>query len=354
MKQSFHKMKNLTNLFLVLFLLQFQNSNAQVPNVTLSVDKTIINEGGGKAILTATLSEPASEDIVIDFDLSGTAKYESDFNANFPTRGNKIIVANISIDHNEIKVDSIGNIFLAYFDRVLKLGPYQQEGIVVAGGNGIGSSANQIRPVGIFVDKHENIYVVDAHQHRIQKWLPNATSGITVAGGNGPGRNLNQLNNPSDIFVDKNGVLYIADTDNDRILKWIEGQSAGIVVAGGNGRGSALNQLSWPWSVVVDSQNKIYIADLGNSRLQVWSANNSEGTTFNFLVTYSGRYAKLALDNNDIVYFSIGDNTSIYPNLFLKTIDMNYPSLAVDNSKNIYILENYTNILQKFQYGPLV
>ena len=102
-----------------------------------------------------------------------------------------------------------------------KIIPLSPQGFTVAGGNGLGSAANQFNETSdIFVDASGNIYVSDFHNHRIQKWAPGATTGTTVAGGNGLGSAANQFNYPEGIFVDTSGNIYIADTYNHRIQKW--------------------------------------------------------------------------------------------------------------------------------------
>lgn len=47
-----------------------------------------------------------------------------------------------------------------------------------------------------------------------------ATSGVTVAGGNGQGNAANQLKYPIDVALDAAGNLYVADADNRRIQKF--------------------------------------------------------------------------------------------------------------------------------------
>jgi hypothetical protein len=161
----------------------------------------------------------------------------------------------------------------------------EKTGVTVAGGNGAGSAANQLsEPADVFVDISGNIFVADAGNHRIQKWVPGATSGTTVAGGNGRGYGLNQLNNPQGIFVDKNGTIYIADSGNHRIQKWTAGATSGIMVAGrmsptGPLNGTNNDQFSTPSAVFVDASDNIYVADEGNSRIQKWVPGATTGST---------------------------------------------------------------------------
>ena len=145
----------------------------------------------------------------------------------------------------------------------------ENEGVLVAGGNGCGNDLNQLNePHFIFVDQEDTLYVSDWGNHRIMKWTKGAKEGIIIAGGQGPGINLKQLNCPQGIFVDKLGTLYVAEAGNDRIVRWIKGANEGSIIAGGNSRGTKPNQLNVPIGLLFDDENNLYIADLGNHRIQ--------------------------------------------------------------------------------------
>ncbi|CAF5019074.1 unnamed protein product, partial [Rotaria sp. Silwood1] len=76
------------------------------------------------------------------------------------------------------------------------------------------------------------------------KWIQN---GLTVAGGNGMGIELNQLTSPFGLYINDNQTMYFADFTNHRIVEWQYGTTRGKVVAGGNGKGSGPNH---PWSKI--------------------------------------------------------------------------------------------------------
>ena len=99
------------------------------------------------------------------------------------------------------------------------------------------------------------------------KWAPVASEGVVVAGGNGSGSSYNQLNKPTGVFVDGDGNVYVSESLNHRVMKWAPEASEGILVAGGNSSGSGLNQLTFPHKVNVHSSGDIYIADDGNNSL---------------------------------------------------------------------------------------
>lgn len=186
-----------------------------------------------------------------------------------------------------IALDAVGNIYVADYsnNRVQKWVPGAASGITVAGGNGVGSNANQLYyPKDVFVDTKGNVYVADFGNARIQKWIPGSTSGITVAGGNGAGSSANQFHGPNGVYVDAAGNIFVSDCYNARIQKWSPGGTQGVTVAGGNGYGTGANQFRFPIDVYLDGTSNIYIADadVENSdyhRVQKWASGATSGIT---------------------------------------------------------------------------
>jgi sugar lactone lactonase YvrE len=186
-----------------------------------------------------------------------------------------------------IAVDIYGNVYVADYgnNRVQKWAPGAAQGVTVAGGNGNGSAANQLsHPMDVAVDKNGNIYVTDNGNARVQKWAPGADTGITVAGGHGPGSGAKQLNGPRGIYVDNAGRIYIADVYNYRIQRWAPNATTGVTVAGGNGIGTAANQFFYPIDVYLDRAGNIYVADAFSDdptlhRVQKWAPGATSGVT---------------------------------------------------------------------------
>jgi sugar lactone lactonase YvrE len=213
---------------------------------------------------------------------------------------------------SDVYVDNNGNIFVADAsnNRIQKWTPGASAGITVAGGNGQGSAANQLNyPSSVYIDSDRNIFVADANNNRIQKWTPVATQGATVAtvaGGNGIGSAANQLSNPFSVYVDSNGNIFVADAANHRIQKWTSGATEGITVVGGNGQGSAANQLNYPSSVYVDSDGNIFVADGQNYRIQKWTPGATQGIT-----VVGGYPLDVFVDSNGNVFVADGLNSRV-------------------------------------------
>jgi sugar lactone lactonase YvrE len=145
-------------------------------------------------------------------------------------------------------------------------------GTLVAGGNGNGSSVNQLHnPYYIFVDREQSVYVSDNGNHRVVKWSKHAVEGIIIAGQGGKGNSLAQLSHPDGIFVDNDGTLYVVENDNHRMTRWHHEALVGVVVVGGKGIGQGANQLNFPFGLCFDQQGNLYIADDWNRRVQRFS-----------------------------------------------------------------------------------
>ncbi|CAF1049178.1 unnamed protein product [Adineta steineri] len=186
-------------------------------------------------------------------------------------RKQQILIHNI--DCSRLAMDKNGFLYVSDWKknevRRWKMGEYNNEGIIVAGGNGYGNHLNQLNcPTFIFVDEDQSVYVSDTHNNRVIKWRKGAKEGRIVAGGNGHGRNRNQLSYPAGVIVDDLGQIYVVDCGNNRIICWCEGKEEGEIVVGGNGEGSQSNQLKSPRGLSFDDEGNLYVADHRNHRIQ--------------------------------------------------------------------------------------
>lgn len=101
---------------------------------------------------------------------------------------------------------------------------YPNGEIVTAAGQASGESGytpdKLAGPMNAFADEHENIYIADWNNQRIQFWEKNAKSGKTVAGTGTRGSALNQFSYPSRVVVDSKKNIIVADMQNQRVLQF--------------------------------------------------------------------------------------------------------------------------------------
>ncbi|CAF4042779.1 unnamed protein product, partial [Adineta steineri] len=180
-----------------------------------------------------------------------------------------------------VVVDSNKNVIVASMmdNRIMFWPPNALNGTIIVGHISAisGNTAMDLdSPQGIALDEHNSwLYVADSNNHRIQRFILTDTwpcNGTTVAGGNGPGSRSNQLSNPSYIKIsNKTGALYIVDANNHRIQRWNQGATEGVTIAGDiNGNpGSNETMLSYPTGLAINhNETFMYVTDQSNNRVQ--------------------------------------------------------------------------------------
>ncbi|CAF1352328.1 unnamed protein product [Adineta steineri] len=196
--------------------------------------------------------------------------------------GNKrlmqLLNKNLQIIHkkihcNYLAMDNQGFLYVSdtKYNKVRrwKIGEYDNEGIIVAGGNGNGKQLNQLNsPTFIFVGEDQSVYVSDSKNHRVMKWQKGAKEGTIVAGGNKKGKGLNQLSCPQGVIVDQLGQIYVVDGDNHRIMRWCEENKQGEMIVGGYEEGYTTDQFMNPSSLSFDLEGNLYVSDMETNRIQ--------------------------------------------------------------------------------------
>ncbi|CAF3905663.1 unnamed protein product [Adineta steineri] len=191
---------------------------------------------------------------------------------------------------NDVYVDRSGNLYVTdmFNCRIQKYINGSNIGIAIAGINlSAGSALNQLYYQRYFtLDSTETyMYVADAGNHRVVRYLTNSTSGtngVLVAGGNGPNNTNTSLNTPWGIHYlpSVSNDLFITNYDGHSVIRWTPGASSGTFVAGVPGvNGSDSTHLNTPMGIKIDNYMNMYVVDFGNSRVQLFCANSSVGIT---------------------------------------------------------------------------
>lgn len=130
-----------------------------------------------------------------------------------------------------------------------------------------GAKAGQFKfPSAIATDSHYNIYVVDQHNHRIQKF-DSAGNFILMWGKQGGGQD--ELYYPYGIAVDSRDNIYVSDMNNNRVQKFT---NDGKFIASVGSYGSSDGQFRYPYGIAIDKNDMLYVIDAFNYRIQKFSA----------------------------------------------------------------------------------
>jgi sugar lactone lactonase YvrE len=253
--------------------------------------------------------------------------------------------------------------------------------------DGSGVAAQFYNPHGIAIDGANNIYVADGGNHRIRKITP-AGLVSTIAGSGTPGfvdgqGTAAQFYHPVGISIDRQDNIYVADQSNHSIRKITP--SGWVSTLAGSGKHGYLNEqgkkayFNSPVGVISDGQDNLYVTDGGNHRIRkitpagvvsTWAGSGVTG-----FADGSGTSAQfynplgITIDGNDNLYIAEYSNHSIrkvtpagivstivgsgkdglgYVDGPVTTAKIFTPSnITIDNQGNLYFTEWYGNRIRK-------
>ena len=168
-------------------------------------------------------------------------------------------------------VDSNSNLFVVEFqnNRVTKWSPGATAGVIVAGGNGYGITPDKLySPSGLsYNETNQDLYITNFYStsSSVIKWHVGDVNGTVVGGTLGSlGSSSTQLNSPLGVTLDRWNNVYVVDRSNFRIQLFCSGNLTGITIAG-NAIGG--RSLSLPYGVALDSQLNLYVSDYSSSQV---------------------------------------------------------------------------------------
>jgi hypothetical protein len=195
-----------------------------------------------------------------------------------------------------VAVDSVGNVYVANGDIIMKINYPTGNSVIIAGGrfdintssgtattkrlskpNGVAvygdivyftnTNVNNVCkvvngqisnlpgtysfPEGIAVDSEGNVYIANPGLNKITKVTPaNIVSDVALPAGI-------TLNYPRSVAVDTTGNIYIADGGNGRVLKLNKNNTVDVLATG----------LNIPMDVSVDTDGTVYVAEYQGNRI---------------------------------------------------------------------------------------
>ncbi len=150
-----------------------------------------------------------------------------------------------------------------------------------SGDGGDAQKARLASPLGLAIDRWNNIYIADTINHRVRR-IDIRSGEIETVAGTGKGEFSNDggnadmagLRGPTALAFDGHGNLYIADTGNQRI-RMLTPKGYLYTIAGNGRRGydgesSKANNtsLNSPGGLAFSNAGELYIADTGNHRIR--------------------------------------------------------------------------------------
>jgi hypothetical protein len=309
----------------------------------------------------------------------------------------------------DVAVDAVGNLFIADFGNYV-IRKVDINGIIstvagigesfgYSGDGGLATAAKMGSPNSVTVDASGNLFITDVYNNRIRKV---ATNGIitTVAGngsasysGDGGHATNASLNAPSWVALDRFGNLWIADTGNERIrmvgTNGIINTVAGDGTEGFSGDGGAATNASLgdPDGLELDPSGNLFIADWLNNRVRQVDTNGIIRTVAG---SGAGGYAGENVPATDASLWSpYGVAVDVFGNIFIADEDNNRVrkvdtdgiittvagngsngysgdggqatnasvspvDVAVDASGNIFIAEQFNNVIRKVQTNGII
>lgn len=233
-------------------------------------------------------------------------------------------------------------------------------GLLIAGEPGFA-------PTGLTVDQDGNLYIVDALNHRVQKY-DSAGQLLLQWGSQGSGDGefnfaLEEMPDTplGDVAVDIEGNIYVVDYGNHRVQKF--DQNGQFLTKWGT-QGSAEGQLDGPGFVAVNSHGEVLVSELGNARVQKFDANGAFLTELQGLEIEGETAipAGVAIDSRDNMYVVIQGPNHVLEysssDNFIKKLDIAQDStidpihqpagIALDEQNELFITDFHGGTVRQF------
>ena len=172
----------------------------------------------------------------------------------------------------DIAIDSHDNVYVADAQNG-RIQKFNSSGNFITQWNAAGSGV----PQGIAVDSHDNVYITDTNNNQVQKFDSNGNF-IMAWGYDASGEML--FENPQGIAIDSSDDVYVTDIGLNLIQKF---DSNGAFLSNWGSEGSGNGQFNGPSGIAADSNGNVYVTDSGNNRIQKFENNG------NFIMTWGSK-----------------------------------------------------------------
>jgi streptogramin lyase len=264
-----------------------QSSSPSLTTQSSSSDQTLANIFNKVSPLIGLLMGGGDSSIDIDEGQGSSAYFSNGMNDNFDNSSSLSATNDYATSESTYKP------------------PYYVGEFWLRNGTGEGES---ISPQGIVLDSHNNTYVADYVENKIQK--RENSHNFTTWGSYGTGDG--QFSGPRNMALDSFDNVYVSDSLNNRIQKF---DSNGTFISTWGSVGTNDGQFVFPLGIAIDSLDNIYVVDMGTNRVQKFDSNGTFITAWQISAP--------------------GDSIGI-------------KDIAIDLSNNVYVSDSLNNRIQKF------
>ena len=161
--------------------------------------------------------------------------------------------------------DQAGCVYIGEYSASDRIQKFDPEGNFLTqwGGNGH-QPGRFVRPQNLVI-RNNVLWVVDACNHRIQRFNIDEETPRLIDIWGGPGTAHGRFYYPYDLAIASDDSVVVVEYKNNRIQRF---DSDGNWIASWGGPGFEPGQLNQPWGVVVDSQDQVHVLDSNNHRVQ--------------------------------------------------------------------------------------
>jgi sugar lactone lactonase YvrE len=184
-----------------------------------------------------------------------------------------------------------------------------------------------LTPHGIFVDKDDNIWVVDCactggrggpppdpaaapKGHQIFKFSPDGKLLLTM-GTAGGAREPGYFFTPNAVLVAPNGTIFVSEGHSSaegataRVLKF--SKDGALIASWGGKKGNGPDDFDQPHALAMDSHGRLFVGDRGNNRIKIFDQNGKLLDTWYQFSRPSGIF----IDKDDKIYVTDSESGSV-------------------------------------------
>lgn len=272
----------------------------------------------------------------------------------------------------DIAIDSTGRIYVAdgVNSRVAVFGP---DG-VFTGAILTAGDTRLPRPLGLFVDAQDRLWITDTELHRVlavethgDGWPRQAPLLQTLALPAAPHGNASEPADPTDVVITRDGrQAFVADNDHGRLIA-VDLATRAVQLIGHPGRG--LGEFAWPFMLALGPDGYIYVCEAIGARVQRINPNGRPAGQIGRWGIEAGQLYRpkgITIDANGTVYVSDsslgvvqafrtdGTFLGVLTDATGAPLRFQHPmGMALDGQGRLYVIELTANRIAVLVPGPV-